>query len=53
MIYSLFVVSGLLFLWGLYNFWKKKPLLGTLFVLAALAGFALGIVVVNLFPDKI
>ena len=53
MIYGLFIVSGLILLFGLYNFWKKKPVLGTLFLLAALAGFGLGIVVVYLFPDKV
>lgn len=53
MIYGLFVVSGLILLLGLFYFWKKKPLLGALFVLASIAGFALGVVVVYLFPDKI
>jgi len=53
MIWGLFVVSGLIFLLGIFYFWKKKPLLGTLFVLAALAGFTLGAVVVHLFPGKI
>lgn len=53
MIKSLFIVSSLLILIGLFNFIKKKPVLGWLFMLAGIAGIAVAFVVVSLYPDKI
>ena len=53
MILSLFIVSGLLTLIGFFNFIKKKPALGWLFLLAGIVGIAIALVVVSLYPYKI
>lgn len=53
MILSLFVISGILSLIGAFNFLKKKPLLGWLFLLAGLTGLAIALIVISIYPDKI
>jgi len=53
MILTLFIISGLLFLFGLYSFWKKKGIIGVFSVLVGLLGIALGIAVVYFYPDKL
>ena len=53
MILSLFIESVLFILLGLFFFWKKKPVIGSLFVLIGIGGIAVGLVVVSFFPDKI
>jgi hypothetical protein len=53
MILSLFIISSLLSLIGLFNFIKKKPLLGWLFMLAGLTGIAIAFIVISIYPDKI
>lgn len=53
MILSLFVISGILSLIGTFNFLKKKPLLGWLFLLAGLTGLAIAFIVISIYPDKI
>ena len=53
MILSLFIISGLFFLIGLFNFIKKKPSLGWLFLLIGIVGISLAYIVVSLYPDKI
>jgi len=53
MILSLFIESGLFFLLGLFFFWKKKPLIGWLFVLIGFLGLVLAASVVYIYPDKI
>ncbi|HEY9115758.1 MAG TPA: hypothetical protein VIN10_13750 [Bacteroidales bacterium] len=52
MILSLYIVSGLFALFGLFNFYKKKPVIGWLFVLIGIFGIALAVIVTTLFPDK-
>jgi hypothetical protein len=52
MIKSLFIISGLFFLVGLFNFFKKKPTLGWLFVAIGIVGLSLAFIVVSLYPDK-
>jgi NADH:ubiquinone oxidoreductase subunit K len=53
MILTLFIISALLFLFGIYSFWKKKGVIGVFAVLVGLLGFALGIAVVYFYPDKL
>lgn len=53
MILSLFIISGLLTGLGIFNFIKKKPLLGWLFLLAGIVGIAIAMVVISIYPDKI
>lgn len=53
MILSLFIESGLLFLLGVFFFWKKKPLIGWLFVLVGVLGLIIAVSVVYLYPEKL
>ena len=53
MILSLFIESVLFILLGLFFFWKKKPILGVLFVMIGIGGIAVGLIVVSLFPEKL
>ena len=53
MIYSLFFWSVFFILLGLYFFWKKKPLLGWLFLLVGLMALTVGFAVVTFFPEKL
>jgi len=53
MILSLFIVSCLFALFGLFNFYKKKPIIGWLFVLIGFFGLLLATIVFYLFPDKL
>jgi len=46
-------VSGLFALFGLFNFYKKKPVIGWLFVIIGIFGIALAIAVTIIFPDKL
>ena len=53
MILSLFIESALFILLGLFFFWKKKPILGGLFVMIGIGGIAVGLMVVSIFPEKL
>lgn len=53
MILTLFIVSLFFILLGVFNFIKKKPVLGWFFLLLGIMGFALGVVVVWLYPNTI
>jgi hypothetical protein len=53
MILSLFIWAALFLLLAIFNFWKKKPVLGWLFLAIGIFGMALGYIVISLFPDKI
>ncbi len=52
MILTLFIVSGLLVLFGIYSFWKKKGIVGLFSLLAGLLGLALALAVVWFYPEK-
>jgi hypothetical protein len=53
MIISLYIVSGLFALFGLFSFFKKKPVIGWLFLLIGIFGTALALIVTILFPEKL
>ncbi len=53
MILTLFIISALLFLFGIYSFWRKKAIIGFFAVLVGLLGVLLGIAVVYFYPDKL
>ena len=53
MIKSLFIISAMFFLVGLFNFFKKKPALGWLFIAIGVVGLSLAFIVVSLYPDKL
>jgi len=53
MILSLFIISGLSLLFGVFNFFKKKPTIGWLFLLVGIVGTAIALAVVSLYPEKI
>lgn len=53
MILTLFVVSALLLVFGLFMFLKRKALLGWFFFLLSVVGFAIASTVIYFFPDKI
>jgi len=52
-ILTLFIISALLLLFGIYSFWRKKAIIGVFSVLVGLLGIALGIAVVCFYPDKL
>jgi len=51
MILSLFIISGLLLLGGIFFFIKKKPPLGWMFSLLGLFGLVLAVIVKWLYPE--
>jgi hypothetical protein len=53
MILSLFIESGLFFLLGLFFFFKKKPVIGWLFVLVGILGLMVAVAVISIYPEKI
>ncbi|MEJ2594907.1 MAG: hypothetical protein P8100_07220 [bacterium] len=53
MILSLFIWAGLFLLLAGFHFWKKKPILGWLFLIIGIFGMAIGYIVISIFPDKI
>jgi hypothetical protein len=53
MILQLFIFGFLFLVLGLFFYFKKKKILGYMFVLLAIFAVAIGLIVVNLFPHTL